>query len=207
MIPKILHRCWFGPPMPDHLAAYGETWEAHHPGWEHRLWTADNLFPLTNQTLFDDAPDIAPGNVGQLRADIARYEILHEHGGVYVDCDFECRKPLDPLLDDVSCFAAWEEPGRWVNNAILGAAPGHAFLARLIEGLPRNVAQHRGARPNVLSGPQYLTRVYRRHGRHVTVFPKDWFYPYTWAELERGDEAFPDAYAVHHWNNRRTNVR
>lgn len=203
MIPKIIHRMWVGPPMPAELAAYGATWEHHHPGWEHRFWTDDNLPPLRNHDLYDQAAAVAPDHVGQLRADIARYELLHTFGGVWVDCDFECRRPLDPLLDGVGCFAAWEVPDVWINNAILGATPGHPFLAALIRGLPANVRRHRGARPNRLSGPQYLTRVWRHDPTGVVVFPKDWFYPYLYTELERQHDEFPEAFAVHHWNNRR----
>lgn len=202
MIPKIFHRIWVGGPMPDHLADYGATWEKHHPGWEHRLWTDDNMPALRNQHLYDQAETIAPNNVGQFRADIARYELLGAHGGVYIDCDFECLRPIDELLDGVSCFAAWEETGRWVNNAIMGCTLGHTLMSTLVARLPRNVKLRRGARPNILSGPQFLTPLIAGHG--VTVFDKDLFYPYLWNELERGDEQFPDAYAVHHWNNRRT---
>lgn len=205
-IPRVIHRVWVGPPMPAHLAAYGQTWQDHHPGWEHRLWTEDDLPSLRNQKLYDDAVRIAPRNVGQFRADIVRYELLERVGGVYVDCDFECRQPLDPLLEDIGCFAAWEVPNHWVNNAIMGATPGHAFVTALIDGLAANVRRRSGARPNRLSGPQYMTPLYRRFAADVTVFPKEWFYPYLHDELERGGEDFPDAVAVHHWHNRRTNA-
>lgn len=188
--------------MPEHLAAFGETWVAHHPGWEHQLWDESNMPVLRNQALYDAAEMIAPDHVGQFRADVARYELLEQHGGVYVDCDFECCRPLDPLLADVEAFAAWEVPGRWVNNAILGATAGHPFLTALVDGLAQNVRRRAGSRPNKLSGPQYLTPIYWQHPE-VTVFPKAWFYPYLYHELERDREAFPDAVAVHHWHNRR----
>lgn len=190
--------------MPTHLEAYGHTWEAHHPGWEHRLWHEGNMPPLRHQALYDAAELHAPGHEGQFRADIARYELLLEHGGVYTDADMECQHPIDQLVGpEVSAFAGWEVTHRWVNNAILGAAPGHPFLAALVKGLPANVARHAGARPNVLSGPQYLTPLYRCHAHHVTIYPKGYFYPYLWSELERGSEPHPGAYAVHHWHNRR----
>lgn len=200
-IPRRLHFIWLGPPMPDHLAAYIVSWRDLHPDWDHHLWTEHELRWLANQSLFDHAEDHTP-HVGQFRADIARYEILHRLGGVYVDCDFEARRPIDDLLD-VGCFAAWEIDDVWVNNAILGATPGHPFLADLIDGLPANVTRTRGKRPNVMTGPQYLTPVYRRHADTVTVHPSRCFYPYLWNELHRAGEDFPDAYAVHHWENAR----
>jgi hypothetical protein len=63
--------------------------------------------------------------------------------------------------------------------------------------------QHRGARPNVMSGPQYLTKLWRKDPQGLTVFPQRFFFPYQHDELERGNESFPDAYAVHHWANQR----
>lgn len=205
MIPKILHRIWLGSPMPDHLAAYGDTWAQHHPGWEQVLWTEENMPALFNQRIFDAAEQVAPGHEGQLRSDVARYELLAEHGGVYIDCDLECLRPIDPLLEDVECFAGWELPGRWVNNAILGATPSHPFLADLIAGLPKNVRRQRGNRPNKLTGPQYLTPVYRRHAKTVTVYPQEFFYGFLWSDIgtERDGYRHPDAYALHWWENKR----
>lgn len=202
-IPKIFHRIWVGPEMPEQLVAYGETWTRHHPDWEFRLWTESSLPPLRNQRVFDAAERIAPRNVGQLRADVARYEILHTFGGVYIDCDLECLRPIDELVDGVECFAGWEVQGVWVNNAILGAAAEHPFLDELIAGLEHNVVAHAGKRPNILTGPQYLTPIYWRHADWVTVYPKTHFYPYLYSELDRAEDVFPDSWAVHHWANRR----
>jgi mannosyltransferase OCH1-like enzyme len=204
MIPRILHRIWFGPPMPREFREYGEAWKRLMPEWEHRLWTEADLPPLRNQDLFDRAAEIAPNNVGQLRADVARYEILFAHGGVYMDCDYEPRKPLDPLLGDAP-FAAWEEEGRWIANGTIGSPPGHPFLEALIEGLPRNVRLKAGLRPNAMSGPQYFTPIAIAHA--IMVYPKAWFHPYLYNELHRRHERFPDAYAVHHWHNKRRKRR
>ncbi len=204
MIPQVFHFVWTGPPMPDHLRAYMATWEQVNADWDCQLWDEAALAGwMTNQDLFDRADEFTR-SVGQFRADIARYEILHRHGGIYVDVDFEARKPLDDLIVDTSCFAAWERDGVWINNAIVGAEPGHPLFAELIAGLPANVERRIGKRPNILSGPQYLTPIARRHD--ITVFPAALFYPYSWSELERSGEAFPDAYAVHHWANRRAKL-
>jgi mannosyltransferase OCH1-like enzyme len=187
--------------MPAHLEAYVASWTRVNPGWEHRVWGEQDLGWLQNQGLFDAAEEHTD-RVGQFRSDIARYEILHRFGGVYVDCDFEARKPIDDLLEGVDCFAAWETDGAWLNNAIVGAVPGHPLFADLIRALPGNVARRCGKRPNVMTGPQFFTPIARRH--HVTKFPAALFYPYLYDELHRGGAEFDDAYAVHHWHNRRT---
>lgn len=222
MIPKHFHRIWVGPPPPSDMLAMmcDPAWSLLHPGWGSTLWTdgfewhgehdvhARPIEDLQNQDLFDRAEEIVgPNEVGQFRADVARLEILHRHGGVYVDCDMEARKSFAPLLV-AECFAGFEDPEcRWVNNAVFGAEAGHPFLAALIEALPASVAAAQRAgirRPNRFSGPQFITPIWSSRFREsVTVHPSSCFYPYSWSALDRKGEDFPDAYAVHHWAHRR----
>lgn len=200
MIPYVIHHVWVGGEMPPRLDAYVESWRHHHPAWEHRVWGNDSFGWLDNQSLFDDA-ESHTSSVGQFRSDIARYEILWRFGGVYVDTDMECLKPLDPLMD-VEAFVAWETDDVWVNNAVIGACPGHPLIAACIERLPLSVRENAGARPNKLTGPQMLTPLVV--GRDdVTIHDAGMFYPYRWDELDRQGEDFSGSFAVHHWDNAR----
>lgn len=210
MIPRRLHRIWVGSRLPDEFAGYWRTWRSLHPTWELIEWDDERLdvLPMVNRHLYVAADEYAPNNVGQFKADVARYEILWHYGGVYVDADLEPRKALDPLLGrDVDLFAAWEVENRWINNAILGARGRHPFVADLISNLSASVEGAPGATPNVTTGPQYLTRRYRSVRPIMTIAPARQFYPYGWNELDRAGEDFPDAYAVHRWNNRRSRRR
>ena len=199
MIPRLLHFVWVGPPMPDTFAHYIAGWRSLHPDWTVKVWGDDDLTWLTNQALYDRAGIVAGDHAGQLRSDIARYEILHRHGGVYVDCDMEPRRPIDDLLD-AELFAAWETDDVWVNNAVMGSRPGHPLLAEMIQALPASVIRHRRKRPNHMTGPRFLTPLIRDRA-DVTLLPSATFYPYRWDELDRRHDDHGDAYAVHHWNN------
>lgn len=198
MIPRIFHFIWVGDPMPDRLRRYVGTWQDIHPDWDLWMWDESTLGWLTNIDLFHHA-DNYTNSPGQFRSDIARYEILHRYGGVYVDCDFEARKPIDALRDHPA-FAAWEVDDVWVNNAILGSVPGHPVWQELIDALPANVDRTLGKRPNVMTGPQFITGHF--DGRDdVAIYPAAMFYPYLHSELHRRDEDFPEALAVHRWQN------
>lgn len=222
MIPKVIHRIWVGSQIPDEFVYYGQTWQKHHPDWQMYLWT-DKLqppvhgvtvnsipSPLHNEALYQEASKLVPAqNIGQFRADILRYEILLHYGGVYVDTDFECIKPLDPLLAQVCplAFGAWEKEPTWINNAILGCEPGDLFFDALVGRLGHSVRDYAGQRPNVMSGPQYLTRMFHELQPDFVVFPQAMFYPYLWNQLDHRGREFPEAYAVHHWANRRRTVQ
>ncbi len=203
MIPKLFHRIWVGSPMPAAFLAFGESWRRVHPDWQLIEWGEDNLPPLVNRDLYKRAGELCPGFEGQLRSDVARIEILHQHGGVYLDCDFEAARPIDALLEGVRCFAAWEIQDRVVNNAVMGCEPGNPFIKRLIDNLPASVLGSPGKRPSKVSGPHFVTAQYRKHPSELTVFPEKWFYPYGCKELHRARERFPQAYAIHHWANQR----
>lgn len=163
---------------------------------------------MVNQELYSNAAQYTVLGVEQFKADVLRYELLLEYGGIYIDTDFEPLKCLSPLLGGRPtpwAFAAWESQGVWINNALMGATPHHPFIAKLVEGLPAHVIalEGQGYRPNKLTGPQYLTKAYRadKQGSGLTVFEKQLFYPYLYNELEKKDQVFPNAYAIHHWAN------
>ena len=201
LIPNIIHRIWLGKKtMPDEFTQFGRSWELLHPGWESVLWTDSNLPKLINQDAFDQAPSYAA------KADILRYEILLQYGGLYVDTDFECIRNIVNIVDNLPCFVAQQNDldadfGKYcyVNNAFMGAISGHPLFGDLVE----NLALHMKSLPSevpasYLTGPHYLTRVLQAHPT-VTIFPAKWFYPYTATERWRRYEKFPEAYAVHHW--------
>jgi mannosyltransferase OCH1-like enzyme len=191
-IPQVFHRIWFGGPEPKDHGPLVDSWARHHPSWSIMTWTETNLPPLRNQPLFDSLSSAAG------RADVARYELLHRFGGVYIDVDFEALRPIDDLLMDVRGFAAFEDD-LWVAIGILGAEPGHEVFAAMVDA----VRSSPPGPPNQQTGPQFFTRTLNRL-RHngaldFTLFPPNVFYPYHFSEPERADGPFPDAYAVHRW--------
>jgi inositol phosphorylceramide mannosyltransferase catalytic subunit len=138
-IPQILHFIWIGSkPQPKSFSEYYlKQWRDAHPEFEVKVWgekeaekEADS-FQLKSIIL---DKTLNPG----LRADALRYEILFKYGGIYVDTDMALVKPIRTLLEDfttdffigVSYSSAFE-----VNNAIVGAIPGHHFFKTSIEKL------------------------------------------------------------------------
>jgi inositol phosphorylceramide mannosyltransferase catalytic subunit len=182
VIPRIFHHIWVGPePLPAEFQRYRKTWQRHHPDWKFHLWGEDNLpgdlrRPEVYETL----------RVPAERADILRLELLFRFGGVYVDADFECLRPFDPLIAGLDFFTAFLKPGR-VNNAIIGSVPNHPIIDEALTELrPATTYGYDKA----AAGPHFFDELMKGHPE-ATVFAPELFYPNGPAERR-------NAVAVHH---------
>lgn len=185
-IPRTFHRVWLGTaPMPGAHVAYGESWQRLHPDWTMRLWTdADAPAP----------PGVARARNLAERADLVRYEILRRHGGIYIDTDMECLRPIDELLRGVRAFAAYEVPGR-LCNAVIGATPGHPAFERAVTLAQTTVG--RGVYPNA-TATSFLTYVMEAEP-DATLFAPERFYPVLWDDRANPAPAGDPPHAMHHW--------
>lgn len=203
-IPKKLHFVWLGRPMPEHMQRNVTAWKEMNPDWTTYLWTEKNIAILRHTELYRRAKELVPPDaVYQFQSDIIRLELLFDFGGFYADTDTYPLRPLDEALAGREVFAAAEDRN-WVGNTYLGAVPGHAVFRDLLSGLAGNVRRHPRKRPNHLSGPRYLTPIWRAHNAYVAP-SRQWF-PYSYTHVK--NDAIPydydsDVFAVHEWNHTR----
>ena len=189
-IPRIIHQVWLGPdPLPEKFARFQHTWRTNHPGWELRFWTEETLpSDLRCTAIYERLRDPVE------RCDLLRLEAVWREGGVYVDCDFESLRPIDPLLEGRDFFLAYIGPKR-VNHALMGAVPGHEILDRaLTEVQPRTFHGY----DKESTGPAFFNRIIEDYP-DVDIYPASHFYP-------SSDEERAHAYAIHHaersWQDR-----
>jgi mannosyltransferase OCH1-like enzyme len=183
VVPRILHQIWLGDrELPEEFAAYRETWRTHHPAWEHRLWAEDNLpSGLRRPEVYERL------RVPAERSDILRLEVLWLFGGVYVDTDFECLGPLDPVIEELDFFTAPLKPNGWVNNAFIGSVAGHPILDRALTELrPREFHGY----DKHGTGPRFLDTLLQDYPKAPRL-PAELFYQTSPSQLEH-------AVAVHH---------
>lgn len=203
MIPRILHAWWGGPELPAEGRAHLSAWQELHPEWELKLWTPETTPTLRHQDLYDNPARFSPkSNVWQWRSDLARYEILLEEGGVYIDCDLRPLRPIDELITEKAFIA--KECDRFVNNAFLGCEPGNAFMRDVVGGLRRSVLRQPRSRVNKQIGAHYLTGLLRKHP-DVKVLPSELVYPAHWSDWQAAyadDAEYGDAFTVHEWWNK-----
>jgi mannosyltransferase OCH1-like enzyme len=105
MIPKILHFIWVGDESkrPDNCI---QTWIEHHPDWQLKIWGNDSLADFE----WVNAAHMRAMSTRELNgvADMMRWEILYNQGGLVFDADSICVRKLDDELLDCEAFACWE---------------------------------------------------------------------------------------------------
>lgn len=212
VFPRVIHQVWLNPPIPDELLYLTERMMRINKDWEYKLWTLDNIPPLFNRTVFDDAQAMSH------KSDVVRYEIIARFGGVYVDFDMIWLRSLDELsLDKTNGFVAREQhyapdgSGAMLNNGVFGfpvaSPPAWALVDRLFDsnrywGPEKSDWWNRG-------GVGYFTKIMREFPQ-VTVLHRDTFhYPWSKTPTAIPHYAHPSAIALHFYNsgNRLAGVR
>jgi len=201
-IPKIIHQLWIGDkaPAPKKLM---DTWRDKNPDFEYIFWNEDE-FKKRNiifncQNRIDEIEEING------KADIIRWELLHQYGGVFLDADSICIEPIDDELMSKKCFAGWEQeevrPGL-IATGTMGFPPKHQLTKAAVKWIIKNeVSQektNRMAWRNV--GPGLLTILYNT-GKYndLHVFPSYTFLPIHLTGLEY--KGHGKIYAYQEWGS------
>ena len=200
-IPRKLHQIWLGGQLPDKWKKYTETWQILHPTWEYKLWTDEDIDNVTIERR--DVFNVAT-NLGQ-KSDILRYEILRQQGGIYVDTDFECLKPLDDLLFLKFFTGITTDADAQLYIGILGSIPNHPIMDTCATSL-KFYSGNDGDGVMGATGPYYFTRCFfasvNENTGGVVPFPMAFFYPFP-NHLRFTEDAYkyilPCSYAIHHW--------
>lgn len=217
IIPLKIHQIWIGPrPLPEKIKWMTETWAKMHPNWEYKLWTNEDLetFDLINKEAFDEAI-----NWGA-KSDILRYEILAKHGGVYLDIDFECIKPLDPLHYNYSFYCCMvNESEAQVANGLIGCIPNHPVMHGCIDNIKKNKLKGTNNSNLIMeqTGPILITKIIgnyileeKNRERFMTLipmyffpFPGDLRHSYWKGRLSlntiKNNFLKPESFAIHYW--------
>jgi hypothetical protein len=97
--------------------------------------------------------------------------VLHKYGGVYLDLDIGCRKPVDPLLNFPALLPVTKPVG--VSNDLMFSEPASPFMDAVIHNLMAFDHQYLSAYPTVMfsTGPMFVSAMLSLH-RGVRLLPQ-----------------------------------
>lgn len=175
-VPPLLHFL-----VPSNRSRWVPVWRQCHASWERafpghtvRYWDDDDMERLVRD-VYPQFARVYGAYTRQIqRADMARYLVLHAHGGIYADSDYQCVRGFAHLLPRGRVSLA-ESPhsGEIVQNALMASTPRHPFWAYVLRELLANVY----VSDVVLStGPRALLYAFDKAPRRmVTLLPRSRF--------------------------------
>ncbi|KAI0638121.1 nucleotide-diphospho-sugar transferase [Trametes polyzona] len=159
-IPRIIHQTWKSETLPPRWAKISKECRDMMPDYEYKLWTDASAreFIAEHYSWYLDAYDNYKYPIQ--RADAIRYFVLHYYGGIYIDLDIGCLRPLDPLLVHPVILPKTIPVG--VSNDLMFAEKGHPFMAQTIHSIMSFDYDWVLNYPTVMfsTGPMFLSAVY-----------------------------------------------
>lgn len=147
-------------PLPMVLAKNVASLRDHHPGITHTLFDG----PMLREELRAASPDILAAYDAlapfAYKADLARYVLLHRHGGIYADLAIRFLRPWPVEPGRIGVFRDFPTVAPWsVLNGVIASPPGHPALQRVIEMVVETVRRRdRTGSALSVTGPELFGR-------------------------------------------------
>jgi len=231
MIPKIIHQIWYQgeDKIPLDYPNYSKSWKVLNADFKYMFWDEQKIIKLIYNNYphlikkFNEYPKMIQ------RIDFAKYIILHHYGGVYIDIDSECFKPISNLLNDkdvllveldMSLFSKIliykKIHGYALQNGVMAGAKKNPFWMHCINLLLKEDLNKKYYETELLyvfrtTGPLILTNAYNeyRDKKNIRIVPHNIVDPLSWCEYEKYEcdkkscgNIFPDAYSLHHYGSK-----
>jgi len=196
MIEPFIHFVWIdkndvnveGAPKKYHSSL--EKWQNMNPEMNVIVWSYNDIilllkenFPDKTLEFFNSVRDVIS------RCDFIRFVIVYVYGGMYVDLDFHCLRPLYPflrnrdvlLIDEPHEHFRDEHPREIVFNGIFAFRKRHPFVKEWINTMMENIEKSPNKNDvNVLktTGPWALGKCYYSKPRDFPLEDYCLFTPY-----------------------------
>lgn len=154
------------------------TWHDMNPDYEFKVWGNNELDNVAWQNNSQLQNMLAKKDYAGA-SDVMRYEILYKHGGIYIDADTYCVKPLESWLLHCEAFACWEQElvrNNLIANTVIGGAPKAEVWKMCMDAVAtKDCTEQKLAW--MITGPALLTEVFFKGQANLTVYPSHFFMP------------------------------
>lgn len=203
MIPKRIHYCWFGNnPKPRLIQKCIASWKRMLPDWEISEWNETNYDVTKNNYIAEAYKQKKWAFV----VDYARFDILNQYGGVFLDTDVELLKPIPDSFLEYQAFTGFESE-QTVNPGLIYASQSNQSVLQAIMNTYENKQfgeKINGRMENIVD---IVTGVLDSKGlkkdnsfqviEGIAIFPKEYFccFNHETQSFEIGSETI----SVHHY--------
>lgn len=190
LIPKTIHYCWFGGnEISEPIQRCIDSWKKFCPDFEIVQWNEKN-YDINKYLYMKQAYE---NKKWAFVSDVARLDILHQYGGIYLDTDVELVKGLDELLYQPG-FCCVEKWGIINTGGGCGAVPKHPVIEKMLEQRKTLSFENEDGSLNLESSGSYeslplLERGFLPNNRTqevdgMSIYSSDFFHPFDYMSRE-----------------------
>ena len=140
-VPAIIHQTWHdADTIPINWQQASNSCRSVHPNYEYRLWTDKDAHRLIEKELPNLLPTFDSYPYSIQRADVLRLAALYIYGGIYLDLDIICLKPLDQLRAYQLVLPRTMPVG--LSNDFIISEPRHPFILQVLNDLPKSAQSY-----------------------------------------------------------------
>lgn len=206
MIPKKIHYCWFGGnPMPELAKKCMDSWKKYCPDYEIVEWNESNF----DVNCCEYVKEAYEAKKWAFVSDYARFQILYENGGIYLDTDVELIKPMDDILAR-GAFMGVESvsPTLTINPGVgIATDAGNAVYRDLLVAYHSRHFKNKDGSLNLKTIVEYTTEYFQARGLQkeneiqtvagIRIYPKEYFNP---CDMQTGKiNPTQNTVSVHHF--------
>ncbi|MCB8873614.1 tetratricopeptide repeat protein [Acidisoma silvae] len=160
-IPRTIAQFWDRAPVPDDVQKLMQSWSLLNPGYEIQVFDSRSAAAFLGKHFA--APVLhafSRCREPAQKADIFRLAWLVASGGIYVDADDRCIKPLDEMLPKEARLVVYQEDIGTLANDVMAAVPRHSVMVRALELAVTAINRGDSEIAWLSTGPGLVTRAF-----------------------------------------------
>ena len=119
---------------PDYISQLLATVQSNNPEFGYELFNDERACSYIEAHYGNDMVAVYKAcALPSMRADLFRYFFLLHQGGMYIDADFHCTRPLDGLTEKGSAGCLYSHKGGITNSMLFVRNTGDPLMERVLE--------------------------------------------------------------------------
>jgi mannosyltransferase OCH1-like enzyme len=159
-LPKTIYQTWMTKHLPVSIKSTIDDMLKINKNYEYQLFDDKDMLKYMEENCETDVFDCFNKlTIGAAKADLWRYSILYERGGIYIDVDSLIFANLDSLIlnDGCSIISREKNQGKFVQWCLM-FTPKHPILKICLDYCVENIKQDKIKSILELTGPVVYTR-------------------------------------------------
>lgn len=204
LIPHTIHYIWLGGnPKSELIERCIKVCKEKLPDWTFIEWNEKN-YDIKKSNYMQQAYE---QKKYAFASDYARFDILYEHGGIYLDTDVELLKDFPDFMLENKGFAGLESNNKIAPGLVFACEPKNPLVKEILDAYTVEKFLNDDGSENQKTVVEYVTEVFKKHGFRIDgseqiiegfhIYPSEYFCAYDF--ITREFSITPNTISIHHY--------